>query len=212
MSLVDNILRKFIDDRIPALGHDFVNGKCSRCDAKMDAAFVDVPAGSFFFDPVQWAVDNKITAGTTPTTFDPNGQCMRAVVVTFLWRAAGSPKPTSDVNPFTDVHKGDYFYDAVLWAVENNITAGLTANTFGPTAMCNRAQVVTFLYRAMGNPQVNTTDCPFMDINEKEFYYKPMLWAVENGITAGLTATTFGPTAICNRAQVVTFLYRAYNK
>ena len=202
----------YIDDRIPALGHDFVNGKCSRCDAKMDAAFVDVPAGSFFFDPVQWAVDNKITAGTTPTTFDPNGQCMRAVVVTFLWRAAGSPKPTSDVNPFTDVHKGDYFYDAVLWAVENNITAGLTANTFGPTAMCNRAQVVTFLYRAMGNPQVNTTDCPFTDINEKEFYYKPMLWAVENGITAGLTATTFGPTAICNRAQVVTFLYRAYNK
>ena len=78
--------------------------------------------------------------------------------------------------------------------------------------MCNRAQVVTFLYRAMGNPQVNTTDCPFTDINEKEFYYKPMLWAVENGITAGLTATTFGPTAICNRAQVVTFLYRAYNK
>ena len=136
---------------IEALGHDFVNGKCSRCDAQMDAAFVDVPVGSFFFDPVQWAVDNKITAGTTPTTF-------------------------------------------------------------GPTALCNRAQVVTFLYRAMGNPEVNSTEHPFTDIVETEFYYQPMLWAVENGITAGLTATTFGPTATCNRAQVVTFLYRCYNK
>ena len=132
---------------IDALGHDFVNGECSRCDAVMDAAFEDVPVGSFFFDPVQWAVDNKITAGTTPTTFDPNGQCMRAVVVTFLWRVAGEPKATNTVNPFTDVHEGDYFYDAVLWAVENKITAGLTPTTFGPTAQCNRAQVVTFLYR-----------------------------------------------------------------
>ncbi|MBR5294742.1 MAG: discoidin domain-containing protein, partial [Oscillospiraceae bacterium] len=197
---------------IPALGHDFVNGECSRCDAEMDAAFVDVPVGSFFFDPVQWAVDNKITAGTTPTTFDPNGNCMRAVVVTFLWRAAGEPKATNAVNPFTDVHEGDYFYDAVLWAVENKITAGLTPTTFGPTALCNRAQVVTFLYRAMGNPKVNSTEHPFTDIVETEFYYTPMLWAVENGITAGLTATTFGPTVTCNRAQVVTFLYRCYNK
>ena len=197
---------------IAALGHDFVNGKCSRCDAQMDAAFVDVPVGSFFFDPVQWAVDNKITAGTTPTTFDPNGNCMRAVVVTFLWRAAGEPKATNAVNPFTDVHEGDYFYDAVLWAVENKITAGLTPTTFGPTALCNRAQVVTFLYRAMGNPEVKNTEHPFTDVDASQFYYQPMLWAVENGITAGLTATTFGPTATCNRAQVVTFLYRAYNK
>ena len=202
----------YVGDETAALGHDFVNGKCSRCDAQMDAAFVDVPVGSFFFDPVQWAVDNKITAGTTPSTFDPNGQCMRAVVVTFLWRAAGSPEPASNNNPFTDVKEGDYFYKAVLWAVENKITAGLTATTFGPTNLCNRAQVVTFLYRAMGNPKVNTESCPFTDVVKTEFYYQPMLWAVENGITAGLTATTFGPTATCNRAQVVTFLYRAYNK
>ena len=202
----------YIGDRTAALGHDFVNGKCKRCDAKMDAAFEDVPAGSFFFDPVQWAVDNGITAGTTPTTFDPNGKCMRAVVVTFLWKAAGSPEPKTTVNPFTDVKEGSYYYKAVLWAYENKITSGLTETTFGPTALCNRAQVVTFLYNALGKPEVNTTDCPFTDVNAKQFYYKPMLWAVENNITAGLTATTFGPTAICNRAQVVTFLYRTYNK
>ena len=133
---------------IAALGHDFVNGECSRCDAEMDAAFEDVPVGSFYFDPVQWAVDEEITAGTTPTTFDPNGKCMRAVVVTFLWKAAGSPEPETTENPFTDVKEGSYYYKAVLWAYENNVTAGLTATTFGPTATCNRAQVVTFLYRA----------------------------------------------------------------
>ena len=197
---------------IEALGHDFVNGKCSRCDAQMDAAFVDVPVGSFYFDPVQWAVDNKITAGTTPETFDPNGKCMRAVVVTFLWKAAGSPEPTTTVNPFTDVKEGSYYYKAVLWAYENKVTSGLTESTFGPTALCNRAQVVTFLYNAMGKPEVKNTEHPFTDVNARQFYYQPMLWAVENGITAGLTATTFGPTSVCNRAQVVTFLYRAYNK
>jgi DNA-directed RNA polymerase subunit RPC12/RpoP len=195
-----------------ALGHDFVNGECSRCDAEMDAAFEDVPVGSFYFDPVQWAVDEEITAGTTPTTFDPNGKCMRAVVVTFLWKAAGSPEPKTTENPFTDVKEGSYYYKAVLWAYENNVTAGLTATTFGPTALCNRAQVVTFLYNAMGKPEVKNTEHKFTDVDEGKFYYTPMLWAVENGITAGLTETTFGPNAICNRAQVVTFLYRLYNK
>ena len=197
---------------IPALGHDFVNGECSRCDAEMEAAFEDVPVGSFYFDPVQWAVDEEITAGTTPTTFDPNGKCMRAVVVTFLWKAAGSPEPKTTENPFTDVKEGSYYYKAVLWAYENNVTAGLTATTFGPTALCNRAQVVTFLYNAMGKPEVKNTEHKFTDVDEGKFYYTPMLWAVENGITAGLTETTFGPNAICNRAQVVTFLYRLYNK
>ena len=135
-------------EEIPALGHDFVNGECSRCDAVLESDFEDVAAGAFYFDPVKWAVDNKITAGTTPTTFDPNGQCMRAVVVTFLWKAAGSPEPTITENPFTDVKESAYYYKAVLWAYENKITAGLTATTFGPNAICNRAQVVTFLYRA----------------------------------------------------------------
>ena len=197
---------------VDALGHDFVNGECSRCDAEMDAAFEDVPVGSFYFDPVQWAVDEEITAGTTPTTFDPNGKCMRAVVVTFLWKAAGSPEPKTTENPFTDVKESSYYYKAVLWAYENKVTAGLTATTFGPTALCNRAQVVTFLYNAMGRPEVKNTEHKFTDVDEGKFYYTPMLWAVENGITAGLTETTFGPNAICNRAQVVTFLYRLYNK
>jgi hypothetical protein len=197
---------------VDALGHDFVNGECSRCDAEMEAAFEDVPVGSFYFDPVQWAVDEEITAGTTPTTFDPNGKCMRAVVVTFLWKAAGSPEPTITENPFTDVKESAYYYKAVLWAYENKVTSGLTATTFGPTALCNRAQVVTFLYNAMGKPEVKNTEHKFTDVDEGKFYYTPMLWAVENGITAGLTETTFGPNAICNRAQVVTFLYRLYNK
>ena len=137
---------------------------------------------------------------------------MRAVVVTFLWKAAGSPEPKTTENPFTDVKEGAYYYKAVLWAYENNVTAGLTATTFGPTALCNRAQVVTFLYNAMGKPEVKNTEHKFTDVDEGKFYYTPMLWAVENGITAGLTETTFGPNAICNRAQVVTFLYRLYNK
>ena len=137
---------------------------------------------------------------------------MRAVVVTFLWKAAGSPEPETTENPFTDVKEGAYYYKAVLWAYENKITSGLTETTFGPTALCNRAQVVTFLYNAMGKPEVNSTEHKFTDVEEGKFYYQAMLWAVENNVTAGLTATTFGPSAICNRAQVVTFLYRAYNK
>ena len=172
--------------------------------------FVDVVPGSFYADPVAWAVENGITNGTSATTFGPNDECMRAHVVTFLWRAAGSPEPTSNENPFTDVKETDFFYKAVLWAVENGITNGLTATTFGPTAYCNRAQVVTFLYRAMGEPEVNATANPFTDVTAGSWYEAPVLWAVENGITNGLSATAFGPESICNRAQIVTFLYRAY--
>ena len=137
---------------------------------------------------------------------------MRAVVVTFLWRAAGSPEPTITENPFDDVNVNDYFYKAVLWAVEKNITNGVAAKTFGPTQLCNRAQVVTFLWRAMEKPTVTSTEHPFKDVVEGEFYYDAMLWAVENGITNGVSATAFGPDTVCNRAQVVTFLYRTYNK
>ncbi|MBQ8797480.1 MAG: S-layer homology domain-containing protein [Oscillospiraceae bacterium] len=199
-------------EEIPALGHEWKGTGCENCDATRENPFVDVPEDSFYIDPVLWAVDKGITTGTTPTTFDPNGQCMRAVVVTFLWRAAGSPEPTSAENPFVDVKETDFFYKAVLWAVEKGITNGMDATHFAPTALCNRAQVVTFLYRAMGNPEVTSTEHPFTDVAEDQFYFNAMLWAVENGITNGLTATTFGPTATCNRAQVVTFLYRAYEK
>ncbi len=197
---------------IPALGHDFVNGECTRCDATLTSKFEDVKAGDFFFDPVEWAVENGVTTGATATTFDPNGKCLRGHVVTFLWRAAGSPEPTKTENPFTDVKETDFFYKAVLWAVEKGITNGLTTTTFGPYAECNRAQVVTFLWRARSKPAPASTEHPFTDVAEDQFYFQPMLWAVENGITNGLTATTFGPNSVCNRAQVVTFLYRTYNK
>ncbi|MBE6951129.1 MAG: hypothetical protein E7451_07310 [Ruminococcaceae bacterium] len=194
---------------LPALGHDWKGTSCQRCDEKRENPFVDVPEDSFYIDPVLWAVEKGITTGTTDTTFDPNGQCMRAVVVTFLWRAAGSPEPTGTVNPFTDVKESDFFYKAVLWAVENEITNGLTATAFGPTALCNRAQVVTFLWRAMEKPD-STAAVDFRDVQPGQFYSAAVAWAVEKGITNGISATEFGVNGICNRAQVVTFLYRTY--
>ncbi len=196
---------------VPALGHDFVNGECSRCDAVLESKFEDVSAGVFYFDPVAWAVEKGITTGATETTFNPNGNCQRAQVVTFLWRAAGSPEPTKNENPFTDVKESDFYYKAVLWAVEKGITNGLTATTFGPFELCNRAQVVTFLWRAMGSPE-STADVSFTDVQPGQFYSTAVAWAVENNITNGISATEFGVGGTCNRAQVVTFLYRTYNK
>ena len=172
--------------------------------------FTDVPLGSFYYDPVAWAVKENITTGTSATTFGPSGECLRAHVVTFLWRAAGCPEPTSAENPFVDVKEGDFFHKAVLWAVENGITNGVDATHFGPTVPCNRAQVVTFLYRAMQSPAVGTAECPFTDVVAGQWYEPAVLWAVENGITNGLSADTFGVDTTCNRAQVVTFLYRTY--
>ena len=191
------------------LGHDWEGIHCRRCGEIRENPFTDVPQGSFFFDPVLWAVKNGITTGATATTFDPNGECMRAVVVTFLWRAAGSPEPSSSKNPFTDVKPSDFYYKAVLWAVEKGITNGLSATAFGPTVKCNRAQVVTFLWRAMGQPGSNAA-VAFTDVLPGQFYTTAVAWAVEKGITNGISATAFGVGSICNRAQVVTFLYRTY--
>ena len=196
---------------VDALGHDFVNGECSRCDETLTSKFEDVPAGAFYFDPVEWAVEKGITTGATATTFNPNGECQRAQVVTFLWRAAGSPEPTKNENPFTDVKESDFYYKAVLWAVEKGITNGLTADTFGPFALCNRAQVVTFLWRAMGSP-ASEAEVSFTDVIPGQFYSTAVAWAVENDITNGISATEFGVGGTCNRAQVVTFLYRTYVK
>ena len=173
--------------------------------------FTDVPEGSFYYEPVLWAVENGITNGATATTFNPGGTCLRAHVVTFLHRADGNPEPGSSNNPFTDVKSSDFFYKPVLWAVEKGITNGTSETTFGSFANCNRAAVVTFLWRAAGSPEPESTDNPFVDVKTTDFFYKPVLWAAENGITSGIDATHFGPTADCNRAQVVTFLYRAYN-
>ena len=195
------------DSGVDALGHDYVNGKCTRCGDTRESAFDDVRAGEFYFDPVAWAVEKGITTGTSATTFNPGGQCMRAVVVTFLWRANGSPEPTSSGNPFTDVAESDFYYNAVLWAVEQGITNGISATKFGPEALCNRAQVVTFLWRSQGRPE-STAEISFTDVKEGEYYTDAVAWAVEKGITNGMGNGTFGVEVVCNRAQVVTFLYR----
>ena len=169
--------------------------------------FVDVPAGSYYEDAVDWAVENGITKGTDDTHFSPDGICTRAQAVTFLWRAAGSPKPETRAMPFTDVPVGSYYYDAVLWAVENGITKGTSDTTFSPNMTCSRAQIVTFLWRSEKSPAAGTAN-PFADVKSTAYYADAVLWAVENDITKGTTNTTFSPDADCTRAQIVTFLWR----
>ena len=169
--------------------------------------FTDVKDNDWFFNPVQWAVQNNVTGGLTATTFGPNASCTRAQVVTFLYAAAGKPEVNPTNNPFTDVKESDWFYKPVMWAVENGITGGLTATTFGPNETCTRAQVVTFLYAAAGKPAIGSTDHPFTDVKSGDWYLNPVLWAVEKGVTGGKTANTFAPNETCTRAQVVTFLY-----
>lgn len=196
---------------IAPLGHTWKGLRCSRCTATRSNPFVDVPENSFYIDPVLWAVEKGITTGATATTFDPNGKCLRASVVTFLWRAAGCPEPSITENPFTDVKQSDFFYKAVLWAVSEGITNGTTQTTFSPYVECNRATVVTFLYRALGEPEVASTENPFSDVVADTWYGPAVLWAVSEGITNGMSSNSFGVTIICNRAQVVTFLYRAFH-
>ena len=169
--------------------------------------FTDVPAGSYYEDAVIWAVDKGITTGTSATTFNPNGICTRAQAVTFLWRAAGSPAAKSAVMPFTDVKAGSYYYDAVLWAVEQGITKGTSDTTFSPDATCSRAQIVAFLWRSEKSPAAGTAN-PFADVKSTAYYADAVLWAVKEDITKGTTNTTFSPNADCTRAQIVTFLWR----
>ena len=145
------------------------------------------------------------------TTFAPNESCTRAQAVTFLWRAAGSPEPTASEMAFTDVKADSYYYKAVLWAVENGITSGMSDTLFAPNATCSRSQIVTFLYRMEKSPEATAED-PFTDVKAGEFYENAVLWAVENGVTTGATATTFDPAGDCTRGQIVTFLYRCLNK
>ncbi len=223
-------------EEIPALGHDWGEWKLTKPATatekgeetrvcKRDAShvetrpsddtgvkpvnFVDVNAGDYFADAVSWAVNHNpvITTGTDPLHFSPYDNCTRAQMVTFLWRAAGEPKPTSSVNPFTDVPANEYFYTAVLWAVEQNITTGTSLTTFSPYDQVTRAQTVTFLWRMAKQPVVVTAN-PFTDVPAGEYYTNAVLWAVQEKITTGITATTFEPDSPCTRAQIVTFLYR----
>ena len=169
--------------------------------------FVDVATGSYYEDAVDWAVENGITKGTDDTHFSPDGICTRAQAVTFLWRAAGSPASKTSTMPFTDVPVGSYYYDAVLWAVENGITKGTSDTTFSPNMTCTRAQIVAFLWRSEKSPAAGTTN-PFADVKSTAYYADAVLWAVKENITKGTTSTTFSPDADCTRAQIVTFLWR----
>ena len=175
--------------------------------AKSDMSFTDVADKAYYRDAVEWAVDNGITKGTTATTFSPNATCTRAQAVTFLWRAAGSPEPETRAMPFTDVPVGSYYYDAVLWAVENGITKGTSDTTFTPNMTCTRAQIVAFLWRSEKSPAAGTAN-PFADVKSTAYYADAILWAVGEKITKGTSATTFSPDDNCTRAQIVTFLYR----
>ena len=169
--------------------------------------FVDVATGSYYEDAVDWAVGNGITQGTDDTHFSPDGICTRAQTVTFLWRAAGSPKPETRTMPFTDVPAGSYYYDAVLWAVENGIAKGTSDTTFSPNMTCSRAQIVTFLWRSEKSPAAGTAN-PFADVKSTAYYADAVLWAAKEDITKGTTNTTFSPDADCTRSQIVTFLWR----
>ena len=170
--------------------------------------FLDVPAGAYYEDAVVWAVGKGITSGTNATTFDPNGTCTRAQAVTFLWRAAGSPVPKTTLMPFPDVPVGSYYWNAVLWAIEQGITEGTSYLTFSPNDSCTRAQIVTFLWRSKGNPAVSG-NAPFTDVAPDAYYAAAVTWAEKNGITGGIGNGLFGSNNTCTRAQIVTFLYRA---
>ncbi len=195
-------------------GHSYADGVCTVCGKEEPTEapvnpFTDVKNGDYFFHPVLWAVEKGVTNGTSATTFSPEEPCTRAQVVTFLWRAYGSPEPVQGENPFTDVAEGTYYYKAVLWAVEQGITTGTTATTFGPDKTCTRGQVATFLYRTQGKPAVSDSTNPFNDVQTGAYYYDAVLWAVENDITQGTGKGKFSPENDCTRGQIVTFLYRA---
>ena len=199
-----------IGTTVAAAGHKFLGGVCSVCGAKgAEAApeFDDVKSGAFYFDAVQWAVENGITNGTGKNTFSPNNVCSRYQIVMFLWRAAGQPEAKAAVS-FADVKPGDIFYEAVQWAVERGITKGTDSTSFSPFAPCTRGQIVTFLCRSAGSPKVSGA-CNFSDVSSGSFCHDAVIWASSEGITNGTSAGRFSPNEGCTRAQVVTFLYRA---
>lgn len=189
-------------------GYLYHLGKVYKTVARNTELVMDNAGGAnpadYYYLPVQWAVENKIVNGS----FSVSEVSSRAEVVEALWKLAGKPNPRSTKNPFTDVRSDASYYTAVLWAAENGITAGTSATKFSPSGECTRGQVVTFLWRAAGKPEPTSSRNPFTDVNKSDYFYKAVLWAVENGITSGTTATKFDPSAKCINAQTVTFLYR----
>lgn len=174
-------------------------------------SFSDVFASDYYYDAVLWAVKQNITAGVSETSFAPDAACTRAQAVTFLWRAAGEPKAVNAANPFADVTETDYYYDAVLWAVEQGITAGVSETRFAPGDTVTRAQMMTFLWRAAGTP-AGDGEPGFTDVDAEAWYAEAVAWAVDKGLTQGVSATSFAPDDNCTRAQIVTFLYRNMGK
>ena len=173
--------------------------------------FTDVIKGQYYYEPVLWAVEHKITSGLNAVTFGVGNACTREQIVTFLWNYAGKPMASQTTCAFTDVNPSHYYYNAMLWAVENKITSGLSADTFGVGQACTREQIVTFLWNYAGKPAAVSTACAFTDVNKTHYYYNAMLWAVENKVVAGYNDTTFGTGDACTREQIVTFLYRYNN-
>ena len=201
-AILTGTLVPYVDD-----GMDYIPGVIGGNTGSFN--FHDVSRFDYFYDAVKWAAENGIASGTSRYNFSPDAVCTRAQTVTFLWRAAGSPLPRYRVSPFTDVQPNDYYYNAVLWAVEQGITTGLNATTFGPDVTVTRGQVATFLYRAASAAKPNTFN-PFTDVKPTAYNYDAILWAYDNRITTGTSDTTFSPDAYCTRAQIVTFLYRYY--
>ncbi len=169
--------------------------------------FADVPSTKYYYDAVHWAVKQKITSGTSTTTFSPDVTCNRAQILSFLWRANGSPEPTIS-NPFSDIKDNDYFYKAALWAAEKGIVSG---STFNPAIPCTRASTMEYMWKNAGRPYT-TVKTNFIDVPTDADYTQAVAWAVKNGVTAGTSATTFSPDTTCTRGQIVTFLYRAMAK
>jgi len=210
------------NQRIPPLSHRFgaeviskdqmsMTGTCTLCGETQTTylinVFKDIRPDAFYYVPALWAYYKNITTGTEEYYFSPNDTCTRAQVVTFLWRAQGSPEPETVKNPFTDIKESDYYYKAVLWAVEKGITLGTGDGKYSPSAPCTRSQVATFLWRSMGMPMASDAKNPFKDV-AASYYYDAVLWAVEQNITQGIGDGLFAPETPCTRGQIVTFLYR----
>ena len=179
-------------------------------DNSMLNFFYDVPNNAYFYEAVKWAVKNGITDGVGNNLFAPEQPCTRAQIVTFLWRAAGSPEPKGAASGMTDVVSGSYYEKAVAWAIENGITTGTTTSTFSPDATCTRAQAVTFLARALKAKAASAAE--FSDVPTGSYFADAVAWAAANGVTEGIGGGLFGSDNDCTRGQIVTFLYRAYNK
>ena len=171
------------------------------------SAFSDVSATAYYAEPVKWAVENGVTAGTTATTFSPNNTCTNAHILTFMWRAAGSPEPTAS-NPFTNVSGSEYYAKAAMWAHENGMISG---TAFEDGKACTRAMTMEYFWKQAGSPETEVSD-KFSDVVDGDSYAQAVAWAVANGVTAGVTDNTFVPDQTCTRGQIVTFLYRALVK